>query len=75
MPAVAQASKPAADIMTRVWQRIKGSRSQDYHLLPLSEKEHVSHKKYRRERPTTLRYLGYAFALFVTLLGIYGLAR
>jgi hypothetical protein len=69
MPAV------AADIMTRVWQRIKGSRSQEYHLLPVDEKEPVSRNKYKKKGPTTLRCLGFAFAISATLLSIYGLIR
>lgn len=63
------------DMMTGVWQRIKGSRRPEYDRLPLSEKEVVSPTKHRTEAPSLFRYLGIAFAVSATLLCIYGLGR
>jgi hypothetical protein len=65
-----------AAIMTRAWQRIKGSRTPDYERLPLSEKEPVSPTKSRNKQgPSRLKYLVVAFAVSATLLGSYGLVR
>ncbi|KAJ4291955.1 hypothetical protein N0V90_009853 [Kalmusia sp. IMI 367209] len=61
-------------VMAHLWQRIKGTRSQRYELLPLAEKEPVS-SKYRKHHSTSLRRTGLYLVVLAILLACYGLFR
>ncbi|KAF1844098.1 acid phosphatase [Cucurbitaria berberidis CBS 394.84] len=60
-------------MMARAWNRIRGSRSQDYTYLPLSEKEPLSPIKSRQHWPSRTSRTTLAMQVMGSLLGIYGL--
>lgn len=57
--------------MAHLWQRIKGTRSSRYELLPITEKEPLE-SKYRKQNPSRLRRNALYLLVLAAVLICYG---
>jgi hypothetical protein len=62
-------------MMARAWNRVRGSRSQDYTPLPLSEKEPLPPIKLRQKRWSPLSIVGLVLCVVGALSALYGVFR
>lgn len=61
--------------MAHLWQRIKGTSSQRYELLPLTEKDELKSKYRKQSSATGLKRVGVYLVVLTAVLALYGFFR